>query len=117
MAARRLRKESAYNHHELPTTMNSRTAGILLVCAALLATQAGAAEGPALASGKGCSKCHGVRQQKVGPPFKDIAAKYSGDPQASRKLIAFLRGDAEHARTAVSDDELRVLADYILSVK
>lgn len=35
--------------------------------------------------------CHAVDKKLVGPSFKDIAAKYKGDPTAQEKLIAKVR--------------------------
>ncbi len=35
-------------------------------------------DGAQLAQSKGCMICHAVDQTKMGPNFKDIAAKYAG---------------------------------------
>ncbi len=34
-----------------------------------------------------CSSCHAVDKKLVGPSYKDVAAKYKGDPSAEAKLI------------------------------
>jgi cytochrome c len=49
-----------------------------------------------------CLECHSVYQKKVGPAWKDVAAKYHGAPGAAPKLTAHLptarkaRFDAGH---------------------
>lgn len=34
----------------------------------------------------GCMDCHTVSEKKVGPTFKEVAAKYKGDNEAEAKL-------------------------------
>jgi len=34
----------------------------------------------------GCLKCHSVYQKKIGPAWKDVAAKYHEDPDAAHRL-------------------------------
>jgi cytochrome c len=34
----------------------------------------------------GCLHCHSVYQKKIGPAWKDVAAKYHAEPDATRKL-------------------------------
>lgn len=99
------------------STLIRRAAGAFAVAAAACAAPAGAADGAALAKTQGCLKCHSLERQKVGPPFRDIAAKYRGDAEAARKLTAFLRLNPDHARAGAAEADLRALADYVLSVK
>jgi cytochrome c len=66
---------------------------------------------------KGCLACHAVDQKKVGPSYKDLAAKYSGDTAAEGKLVAKLKEAKAHPKTAASDAELKAAVAYILSVK
>lgn len=44
------------------------------------------ADGAALAEKGGCMACHNVEGRKVGPSFKDVAAKYK-DQDVQTKLI------------------------------
>jgi len=39
-----------------------------------------------LARQSGCLQCHSVYQKKVGPAWKDVAAKYHGEPGAEKRL-------------------------------
>jgi len=60
-----------------------------------------------------CLGCHAVDQKKVGPSFKDIAAK-KGDAAA---LAAKLKDGKGHAKVAASDAEIKAAVDYVLSQK
>jgi cytochrome c len=40
----------------------------------------------ALARKSGCFKCHAIDKKKDGPPYKEIAAKWKGKPDAEHKL-------------------------------
>jgi cytochrome c len=62
---------------------------------------------------KGCLGCHAVDQKKVGPAFKDIAAK-KGDEAA---LVAKLKDGKGHPKVAASDAELKAAVAYVLSQK
>jgi len=41
---------------------------------------------PELAAKYGCSACHNATVKIVGPPLRDIAAKYKSDPDAIKKI-------------------------------
>ena len=66
---------------------------------------------------KGCLACHAVDEKKVGPSYKDLAAKYSGDKAAEGKLVAKLKEGKAHPKSTASDSELAAAVAYILSVK
>ena len=38
----------------------------------------------------GCLKCHSIYQKKAGPAWKDVATKYHGEPEASKRLYKHL---------------------------
>ena len=90
---------------------------ILLVLAAAsslaMAGVACAQAGADLAKSKGCMGCHDVATKKVGPAFKDIAAK---KPDESA-LIAKLKDGKGHVKVAASDAELKTLVQYVLAQK
>jgi cytochrome c len=46
------------------------------------------ADAVAIARSNACMGCHAVDRKLVGPSFRQIAAKYKGDAQASSKLVA-----------------------------
>ena len=81
----------------------------------LLAAGARAQDASQLAQGKGCLGCHAVDQKKVGPSFKDIAAKYKGQADAAAKLQAELKNGTGHMKINATDAELQQLIAYVLA--
>ncbi|MGH8640413.1 MAG: c-type cytochrome [Burkholderiales bacterium] len=72
-----------------------------------------AQSGADVVKAKGCLKCHDVSAKKVGPSFKDIAAK-KGDAPA---MAAKLKEGKGHPKVAASDAELKAAVDYMMSQK
>lgn len=102
----------------------SFSAAAMLAPACAGAADAEAAEG--LARQSGCYKCHAVDKKKVGPSFKDTAAKYKADKDAVAKLQKHITGEGkmkneqgkEEPHPAVKSkkpDDIRNLLDWILS--
>ena len=94
---------------------------MLLVLAAagsmVIAGAANAQAGADLAKAKGCLGCHAVDQKKVGPAYKDVAAKYKGNKDAEAMLIAKLKDGKGHMKITASDAELKTLVQWALSAK
>lgn len=73
----------------------------------------------------GCTLCHGTDKKIVGPALKDIAAKYRDDPAARAKFAEQIHhgGSGKWGPAImppfpmVSDEEIKVLSDWILSLK
>lgn len=88
---------------------------VVLVAAGsmMVAGAANAQAGADLAKSKGCMGCHDLAQKKVGPAFKDVAAK----KPAEAALIAKLKEGKGHMKIAASDAELKTLVQYVLSQK
>jgi len=72
-----------------------------------------AQSGADVVKAKGCLNCHAVDTKKVGPSFKDIAAK---KPDAAA-LLAKLKDGKGHPKIAASDAELQAAIAYVLSTK
>jgi len=90
----------------------------MFVTGVLAAGTAGAQSGPDLAKSKNCIACHDLDKKKMGPSFKDIAAKYSGNKEAEAKLVTALQtGKGHPSKVAATDAELKTLVQYVLSVK
>lgn len=78
-----------------------------------------------LAKAKNCMACHATNNKVVGPPFKDIAAKYAGQPGAEDKLVQKVtKGSAGvwgampmPANTQVNETEARTIVKWIFTVK
>jgi cytochrome c len=62
-----------------------------------------------------CMTCHAVDQKKMGPSFKDVSAKYKGDPGAEGTLTAKLKEGKGHPKVAASDAELKAAVGFVLS--
>jgi cytochrome c len=85
----------------------------VLAASALAAGAVFAQSGADVVKAKGCLGCHDVDKKKMGPSFKDIAAK-KGDEAA---LVAKLKDGKGHPKIAASDAELKAAVGYVLSTK
>jgi len=84
----------------------------------LVAGMANAQSGADLAKSKNCMNCHEIDKKKVGPAFKDVAAKYKDNKDAEAKLIGELKeGKGHPVKVAASDAELKTLVGFVLSQK
>src|SRR5882672_9194083 len=61
-------------------------ATILAVAGAALSSSLPAVASEELAKKHNCLACHTVDKKVVGPSYKEVAAKYRGDPSAAAKL-------------------------------
>jgi cytochrome c len=86
---------------------------VVAVGCALAAGSVFAQSGADVVKSKGCLGCHAVDQKKVGPSFKDIAAK-KGDQAA---MVAKLKDGKGHPKVAASDAELKAAVGYVMSQK
>jgi len=84
-----------------------------------------AADAEQLLKDKACLTCHQVDKKVVGPAYKDVAAKYKARKDAEAYLASKIKGGSTGVwgpipmppNGAVSDDEAKALAKYILTVK
>ena len=110
-------------HTHLPSAVS-----VLLLLAAngmAYALDANRAEG--LAKQSNCFKCHMIDQKKESTPWREIAQKYRGKPDAEDKLVhhitsgekvKFEDGHEENHKVVKSRDadEIRNLVQWILSL-
>jgi cytochrome c len=91
---------------------------IVLAAAASLAA-AGAANAQAkpedLIKSSGCANCHDVATKKVGPAFKEIAAKFKGKADAQKTLVDNLKAGKGHPPVKASDADLATMVKYVLA--
>ncbi len=81
--------------------------------------------GQAIATRYGCLGCHNVSVKIVGPSYKDIAAKYTKDPNAYARIAEQIRkgGSGKWGSVimppfpAATDAEVKALTTWILSCK
>lgn len=91
---------------------------LIATIAGVLAASFGFAQsGPDVLKAKGCLNCHEADKKKVGPSFKDIAAKYKDDKGAEGKLVEKLKEGKGHMKPAATDAELKAAVGYVLSGK
>ena len=64
-----------------------------------------------------CVACHDVDKKKVGPAFKDVAAKYKGDKGADAKVIEKMKEGKGHPKVTASDAELKAAVQHVLAGK
>jgi cytochrome c len=69
----------------------------------------------ALAKSSGCMNCHDVATKKIGPAFKDVAAKYKGKADAEATLVAQLSGAKGHPEVKAKGDDLKGIVKWVLS--
>ena len=75
----------------------------------------------------GCLACHSDDKKLVGPAYKEVAKKYAGQPDAVAKLTEKVRKGGSgvwgpvpmspHPVSKLSDADLKVAVEYILSLK
>jgi cytochrome c len=87
---------------------------VIAVAAALAAGAAYAQSGADVLKAKGCLNCHEADKKKVGPSFKDIAAKQQGK---QAELVAKLKEGKGHPKVAASDAELNAAVQAVLATK
>jgi cytochrome c len=99
----------------------------LLLAASGSADAVDAARAEALAKQSNCFKCHMIDQKKESTPWREIAGKYRGKPDAQEKLVfhitsgekvKFDDGHEENHKIVKSKDpaEIKNLVDWILSL-
>jgi cytochrome c len=96
----------------------------LLALIAALAVTAPAFANQELASKKNCLACHAMDKKLVGPSYKDVAAKYAGQPDAVAKLAEKIQkggvgawGQVPMPANQVTADEAKQLATWVLTIK
>jgi len=94
-------------------------AALLVLAAAgtLAAGSAYAQSGADVLKAKGCMNCHDMDKKKVGPAYKDVAAKYKGSKGAESELVAKIKDGKGHPKIAASDAELKAAVRQVLATK
>ena len=101
---------------------------MLQACAALAALSLFAVDAQAneaLARKSDCLGCHATQVKLVGPAYKDVAAKYAGQPDALATLSLSIRAGGVGkwgempmpAQSKLSEGDAKKLAAWILNLK
>ena len=95
-----------------------KTMVVAVAAAGVLAAGAVYAQsGADVLKAKGCLGCHDMDKKKVGPSFKDVAAKYKGKSGAAGDLMAKIKEGKGHPKIPASDAELKAAVGHVLSTK
>ena len=70
-----------------------------------------------------CLGCHAVDKQVIGPPFRDVAAKYRSDPAAAAQLAQKVKAGGQGVwgqvpmppNPGLSDADAKLLIDWVLA--
>ncbi len=98
--------------------MKSRTTILALLMASIGLFGVGAASADAgtdLLKSSGCLGCHDMEKKKVGPAYKDVAAKYKGQKDAADKLTKVVMAGKPHPKVKASEADVKKSVEYILS--
>jgi len=80
----------------------------LACCGPVLASEA-------MAKADGCLNSHAIDSKKVGPAFKDVAAKYKGKADAEQTLVAKLTSGKGHPATKASPADVKTIVQWVLA--
>ena len=78
-----------------------------------------------LARKNACTACHAMDKKLVGPPYKEVAAKYRGDKTAEAKLAEKVKAGSVGVwgqvpmppNSHVKDEDVKALVKWILALK
>jgi cytochrome c len=70
----------------------------------------------ALAKSSGCLNCHAVDTKKIGPAFKEVAAKFKGKADAEAMLVDQITNAKGHPAVKASADDVKSLVKWVLSM-
>ena len=87
---------------------------VIAMCGAVTTGVVLAQSAEDLMKSKGCLGCHDFDKKKVGPAFKDIAAKHKGNADASKAIVAKLKDGKGHAKVNASEAEIKTMVDRAL---
>jgi cytochrome c len=98
-----------------------------LLAATLFSATAPAKASEAIVKKARCIACHTVDQKRVGPAYKDVAAKYKGDSKAPAQLFDKVRHGGSgnwgevpmlaHPADKISDEDLKAAIAWILALQ
>jgi cytochrome c len=105
-------------------TLPSKLPALFTLAAVLLGAASAASANPELAQSRICMGCHGVADKKIGPSFKDVAARYAGQKEAPARLAdKIVKGGSGAwgavpmpANPKVTPEEARQLANWVLTL-
>lgn len=98
-----------------------------LLAAALIGVGSPAKASEAIVKKARCVACHAVDAKRVGPAYKEVAAKYRSDSSAPAKLFDKVRAGGSgnwgeipmlaHPADKIGDDDLKAAIKWILALE
>ena len=88
-------------------------AAIFAVSGWVLSNEASAQTGAELLKSKGCVNCHDAEKKKVGPSFKDIAAKKVKADDVAKKMVS----GKGHPKVNATEAEAKSAVEAALATK
>ena len=100
-------------------------AAILAASTLVIASAAVADELEDMMKKNGCNACHAEDKKVIGPSYKDVAAKYTGDATAPAKLAEKVKKGGSGVwgpipmppNAQVKDDDVKKMVQLILALK
>jgi cytochrome c len=96
--------------------MRGPAALALMLCASAVHADA------EFAKQKNCLNCHQIDTKLIGPPYKQVAAKYRGDPDAENRLVKKVLegsfgawGQVPMPANPITEAQARILVKWVLS--
>ncbi|NLD01176.1 MAG: c-type cytochrome [Gammaproteobacteria bacterium] len=96
---------------------------LLVMGVAFAAQPALASDGETIFKSNACVACHSIDNKMVGPALKDVAAKNAGVEGAAATLALHIKngnaglwGPIPMPPNQVTEDEARILAEWVLSL-
>ena len=110
-----------------PSRFPIRAAAIVLGFSALAVTSAAVADQlEDMMKKEGCNACHSEDKKLVGPSYKEVAAKYRGNPKAVEMLVEKVKKGGSGVwgpipmppnSPRVSDADIKKMVELILALK
>jgi cytochrome c len=105
--------------------MKTIATAVLAAASLAVASSALADELEDMMKKNGCNACHSEDKKVIGPSYKDVAAKYKGDPTAAAKLSEKVKKGGSGVwgpvpmppNTQVSDADIKKMVELILALK
>ena len=91
--------------------------GILIALAAAGVIAAGVVNAQDALKAAGCLGCHDMDKKKVGPAYKDVAAKYKGNKDAEAMLVAKIKDGKGHAKINKPEADIKKAVEEALAAK
>lgn len=91
--------------------------GILILVAAAGMLMGGVAGAQDALKSAGCLGCHDMDKKKVGPAYKDVAAKYKGNKDAEAMLVAKIKDGKGHAKINKPEADIKKAVEEALAAK